>query len=137
MRRAQLLESGDVVGILDVGSAVLFHGGLEAAALHAWNPLLDRSVLRALRDEHARLSEELGCLEELWRDDPDAPDVAALAAALRRRLIDHLERDERLVYRPLVRLGAIGAEAIPPAGDRTGADPGDAPEGSEAAEFHT
>lgn len=99
-------ETGDdqVQAILVLAAAVLLHGELEPAHLGAVRRFVDPAVLDELANEHADLAEDVDCLRELRDDDPDAPDTRLLAAAIRQRVLSHLERDERVLYRPLRRL---------------------------------
>lgn len=92
--------------VLNLGTAVMFHGVLEQGWLFSLNPLLDRAAIAQLSAEHERLAEDLDLLESLWTADPHSPDLAPLARALRARLQEHVARDERVLYQPHVRQGA-------------------------------
>ena len=99
-------ETGDdqVQAILVLAAAVLLHGELEPAHLGAVLRFVDPAVLSELAREHAELAEDVECLRELRDEDPDSPDTRLLGAAIRQRLLSHLERDERVLYGPLRRL---------------------------------
>ena len=103
--------SDDIQAVLNLGAAVLVHGSLERLHLQRVLQLVDPSVLRELEQEHQRLEEHLDLLRELQQSEPGAEDVTILAAALLERLRQHIDRDERTLYRPMARLlGADGAD---------------------------
>lgn len=94
-------ETGDdqVQAILALAAAVLLHGALEPAHLGGVLRFVDPAVLAELANEHARLADDIVCLRELRADDPASADARLLSAAIRRRMLSHLERDERVLYR--------------------------------------
>ncbi len=92
---------------LALGAAVALHALWEPALLGAQRHLLDSAVAEELAADHARLEEGLTLLAELQAADPQSRDLQPLAEALRDHLRRHLERDERALYGPLLRLGAI------------------------------
>jgi hypothetical protein len=97
----------DVQAILNLGSAVLLHGLLEPACLQAVLRIVDPAVRQQLNDDHDGLRADLALLAELHRGEEaagEAGDTQALAAALHARLRQHVERDDRTLYRPLGRL---------------------------------
>lgn len=96
-----------VQAILVLAAAVLLHGELEAAHLGPVLRLVDPAVRRELALEHERLAEDVAYLQELRQDEAGSPDVPALAAAIRSRILAHLERDERALYRPMRRLAQV------------------------------
>jgi hypothetical protein len=92
-----------------LGVAVALHALWEPVLLAAQKHLLDSAVADELAADHARLDEGLTLLAELEALDPQSRDLLPLAAALRDHLARHLERDERALYAPLLRLGAVPA----------------------------
>ena len=105
---AEDTASEDIQAVLSLGAAVLAHGSLERLHLERVLRLVDPSVLRELGQEHQRLQEHLELLRELQQSEPGSEDVAILAAALLERLREHIDRDERTLYRPMARL--LGAD---------------------------
>lgn len=101
---AEETGDGQVQAILVLAAAVLLHGELEPAHLSGVLRFVDQAVLDELADEHASLDEDIACLRELRDEDTESPDAALLATAIRQRLLSHLERDERVLYRPWRRL---------------------------------
>jgi hypothetical protein len=99
-------ETGDdqVQAIITLAAAVLLHGALEPAHLGGILRFVDPAVFAELANEHASLAEDIVCLRELRADDPASEDARLLSAAIRRRVVANLERDERVLYRPLRRL---------------------------------
>jgi hypothetical protein len=83
------------------------HGLLEPAVLSPVLRLVDPAVRESLRDEHAALRDDLALLAELHRDGAQNDDAEALAGALHARLREHVDRDERTLYRPLGRLSQL------------------------------
>jgi hypothetical protein len=84
--------------VLEVGTAVVFHGLLEAGWLPALNPVVDTAAVARLAAEHDRLAEDLELLHTIWMDTPDSADLEPLCAALLVRLQEHVARDERMLY---------------------------------------
>ena len=103
LARAKGTSGEDVAAILNLGSAVLLHGVLERSQVYAANQYLAAAVIEQLTVEHARLADDLALLEDFRQTDPESPDLVALSASLLERLLDHLERDERTLYRSLER----------------------------------
>jgi len=97
-----------VQAILVLAAAVLLHGELEPAHLGAVLRFVDPAVLDELASEHANLAQDVDCLRELRDEDPESADTQLLAAAIRQRLLSHLQRDERILYQPLRRLQGNG-----------------------------
>jgi hypothetical protein len=85
--------------VLEIGKRVLQFAEREEEAFHSLLPLMDQAVRGALEAEHQQLREDLHLLEWLLTHTSDSPDVPALAGSLTRRMIDHLERDGRLLAR--------------------------------------
>lgn len=107
-RRAGDTPDSDFAAVLALGLAVSMHGVVEQIGLYAANRFLDPSVVERLREEHRRLADDLAFFEQLLGSKPDSEDLPALSQALLQRLRVHLERDERLLYRPLERLDLLG-----------------------------
>jgi hypothetical protein len=97
-------RSGNVQAVLNLGAAVLLHGLLEPTHLGAILRLVDPTVRFELQQEHAGLESDLALLAELNRSGDATEDSEALAGALLVRLRNHVQRDERTLYRPLGRL---------------------------------
>lgn len=96
-----------VEATLALGAAVALHALWEPLLLAAQRHLLDAAAAEELAADHGRLEEGLALLGELQAGDPQSRDLLPLAAALREHLEHHLERDERTLYAPLARLGAV------------------------------
>jgi hypothetical protein len=118
IERAAATRWEDVVAVLNIGAAVALHGLLERAVIFPASKYLSVAAAQQRIDDHERLAAELGCLEELSGptfDDGSGPargddgDLEAMSRAVLDRLRSHLERDERVLYRPLVSLGLISA----------------------------
>jgi hypothetical protein len=105
LARAKCTSVDDVTAILNLGSAVVLHGVLERSQVYAANPYLAGAVIEQFTADHARLADDLALLEDFRQSDPESPDLVALSASLLERLLDHVERDERTLYRSLGRLG--------------------------------
>jgi len=104
LARAKCTGVEDVTAILNLGSAVVLHGVLERSQVYAANPYLADAVIEQFTADHARLADDLALLEDFRQSDPESPDLVALSASLLERLLDHVERDERTLYRSLGRL---------------------------------
>jgi len=117
LARAKCTSSDDVIAVLTLGSAVLLHGVLERSHIYAANQYLADAVIEQLTADHARLAEDLALLEDLRQSDPETQDLATLSAALLKRLLEHLERDERTLYQPLDRLRVVEPPRPATAGD--------------------
>lgn len=101
--RAKCTRGDDVTAILNLGSAVLLHGVLERSQVYAANQYLASAVIEQFAVDHARLADDLALLEDFRQSDPESADLVALSASLLERLLEHLERDERTLYRSLER----------------------------------
>lgn len=95
---------GSVGEVLNLGAAVLLHASLERFVVRPRHGFLDPVAITDLEADHERMTRDLVTLAELWRTEPGSPDVATLASAIFERLRAHLARDDRAIYRPLVRL---------------------------------
>lgn len=112
--RAGATSADNIDAVLTLGTAVLLHASLETGHLATVLRWVDPSVRQRLGDEHAALGKDLAYLEELNGSGLESPDLPIVADALLRRLRQHLEFDERTLYRPLARLNA--ADVLPPEG---------------------
>lgn len=114
-RRLQELARGtgddQVQAILVLAAAVLLHGELESAHLAPVLRFVDPAVRRELTHAHRRLAEDAAYLQELYEREDGSDDLPLLAAAVRRQLLAHLERDERVLYRPMERLAGLEPDA--------------------------
>lgn len=107
-RLAATVRESDPEAVLQLGAAVVLHGLVEELHLFALHRLLDPSVRDELRAEHDRIEETLSLLEELLAEPVPSDDLAALTAALARRLREHVERDGRVLYPTLERMDLLG-----------------------------
>jgi hypothetical protein len=99
-----LLERLDTVGgtpaeLIQLGTEVLRFAEQEERAFFPLLPLLDPIARAELAHEHDEIGEDLELLRWLLATTPDSPDVAILAAAVVRRIRQHVERDGRLLLR--------------------------------------
>ena len=99
-----LLERLDALGadvgeVLALGTEVLRFAEHEERAFFPLLPLLDPIARAELAHEHDDIGEDLKLLEWLIATTPDSPDVEILAAAVLRRMRQHVERDGRLLTR--------------------------------------
>lgn len=85
--------------ILRLGAEVLEFAEREEDAFFPLLPLLDPIARAELGHEHDEIGEDLKLLEWLLATTPDSPDVEILAAAVIRKLRNHVERDGRLLLR--------------------------------------
>jgi hypothetical protein len=85
--------------VLELGTDVLRFAEHEERAFFPLLPLLDPIARAELSHEHDEISEDLKLLEWLLATTPESPDVDILAAAVVRRMREHVERDGRLLLR--------------------------------------
>lgn len=111
LSRAAETPAADVAAVLNLGAAVLLHGSLEPTHLGVVWSWVDPAVRVELEREHQALAEDLDFLSELVENDPDSEDLLVTTAALRTRLTEHIERDDRTLYAPLARYAELGDEA--------------------------
>ena len=76
----------------------------RASCLFELNRFLDHAVLEQLLAERRSLADDLDLLESLSEASSKSPDIEALAIALLGRIEDLLEREDRVLYQPLLRL---------------------------------
>jgi hypothetical protein len=103
-RLAEETDGDQVQAILALATAVMLHGALEPAHLGGVLRFVDPAVLAELANDHSSLAEDIVCLRELRADDPGSADARLLSGAIRRRVLSHLKRDARVLYRPWRRL---------------------------------
>ena len=103
LTRAAETSASDVDAVLNLGAAVLLHGTLEATHLDLVWSWVDPHVRVELENEHDDLARDLDFLAELAASDPGSEDLSLTTEALRRRLQQHIKRDDRVLYRPLSR----------------------------------
>jgi hypothetical protein len=115
--RAERTRATDAAAVLELGATVQVHRALQVARAARILTWLDPAVSVRLGEEQDQLGQDLELLRELLESQPDSADAAVLAAALLRRLREHLIHDERVFQRPLQRLLALGA--TPGAPERT------------------
>lgn len=89
--------------VLNLGAAVAAHSRL-VARLWERQPFIEDIVSEEISAEHLRLEQNLELLETLSRSDPDSTDIVPLTNALLDRIRALLEREERVLYKPLLRL---------------------------------
>ena len=90
---------GSVCELVAVATEVLRLADEEQRAFFPLLPLLDPSARAELCHEHDEIAEDLKLLGWLLATTPDSPDVEILAAAVVRRVRNHVERDGRLLLR--------------------------------------
>jgi len=122
IERARRTDRDRPSAVLDLGVSV---AALSAQACSAFeqNRFLDEAVLESLLAERRSLAEDLDLLASLSAANPRSPDIEPLSTALLHRIEELLEREDRVLFQPLIRLAASSGEkarAAPTA--RTAAD---------------
>ena len=97
--------------VISLGAEVTAHV-IATAELRSQNRVLDLVVTEELDSEHRRLADDLCLLETLNDTNPESVDVKTLSSALLDRIQTLLEREQRMIYRPLLRL-ATNLEETP------------------------
>jgi hypothetical protein len=103
LERALNTSASSSSAVISLGSDVAAHVS-STAALREDNGVLDRMVTAELDGEHSRLAEDLCLLETLNEANPGSGDVETLTSALLNRIQNLLEREQRMLYQPLLRL---------------------------------
>jgi hypothetical protein len=98
------VSEADPAAVLQLGTSVLLHGLFEEAHLFTVHRLLDPAVREELSAEHERIRDGLSLLEDLLSEPSPSEDLRSRAAAVARRLRDHVARDGRVLYSPLERM---------------------------------
>lgn len=115
LRRARQTMCHCPDSVLNLGATIAAYE-TQTAHLRELNRFLDDSVLDSLAAEHQKLAEDLELLESLALSKSGSPDVEPLSEALIERIQELLEREQRIFYRPLLRLAVSnedGAECPP------------------------
>ena len=89
--------------MLNLGATIVAHAA-HISYLRELNRFLDDSILEELAIEHRRLADDLQLLESL--DRSGSPDIGPLASALVTRIQELLDREQRILYQPLLRVAA-------------------------------
>jgi hypothetical protein len=110
VRRARATDPGRPGEVLNLVAAVVIHGLVERAAVLDRTRLVSAELRRGLEEEHASLRDALELIEELAADADADDDLRALCRAVHEKVVRHVERDERVIYGSLARLGAFSSE---------------------------
>lgn len=107
LRRARRSSCHCPAAVLNLGVSV---GSLatQTACVVDLNRFLDQTVLDELSRARGRLAEDLELLDALSETGPDSSDVESLSRALLGRIRDLVEREDRVLYQPLLRLAVRG-----------------------------
>ena len=89
--------------VLNLGAAVASHS-MIVARLWELHPFIEDIVAEEIAAEHLRIDQDLELLETLSRSAPDSTDIGPLASALLDRIRALLEREDRVLFKPLLRL---------------------------------
>jgi len=111
IHRAQRSECHCPSAVLNLGASVASLS-THASCLFELNRLLDEVVLDELLAERHSLADDLELLESMSEANTQSPDIEPLAAALLSRIEKLLAREDRVLYRPLLRL-AVSADEEP------------------------
>jgi len=109
IHRAQRTDCRCPSAVLNLGASVAAIPAL-ASCLFELNRFLDEALLDELLAERRKLADDLDLLERLSEASATSPDIEALATALVRRIESLLEREDRVLYQPLLRLAQTAAE---------------------------
>jgi hypothetical protein len=90
--------------LLALGAGVRIHHVMMELIPDSLRSVADEGLIAELGVEATRLDENLDYLKSLCAAEPQSPDVAPLTAALLDRIRQHLERCDRVLFRPLQRL---------------------------------
>lgn len=110
IRRAQRTDCHCPSAVLNLGASVASLS-TQASCLFELNRLLDEAVLEELFAERRSLADDLDLLESLSEASSKSPDIEALASALLDRIENLLEREDRVLYQPLLRLAESAVSA--------------------------
>ena len=109
LRRARRTRCGCPSAVLNLGASVAALATHRACVVEL-NRFLGDATLAELASERRRLAEDLALLDDLSQTGSESPDVAALAAALLRRIRTLVEREDRVLYQPLLRLAVSAGD---------------------------
>lgn len=98
--------------VLNLGATFATHTA-HTSHLRELNRFLDESILEELAVEHRHLADDLALLESLAQSAAESPDVEPLATALVTRIQGLLDREQRILYQPLLRLAASDEAEAP------------------------
>jgi hemerythrin-like domain-containing protein len=101
LAESRRLERSSVDATLSLGAAIRVHQVMLELIPERLRSVADEEVIAELRAEERSLGENLDYLKSLYAAEPDSPDVDALAAALLERIRQHLDRSDRVLFRPL------------------------------------
>lgn len=103
IHRAQRTDCHCPSAVLNLGASFT-SASSQASCLFEFNRFLDEAVLDELLAERRSLAADLDLLESLSEASSASPDIEPLAAALVSRIEKLLEREDRVLYQPLLRL---------------------------------
>lgn len=98
------IERSSVDVALSLGAALHLHQVMLELIPDPLRSFANEEIVGELGLEARSLAENLDYLRSLHAAEPDSPDVDPLAAAVLDRIRQHLERSERMLFRPLQRL---------------------------------
>lgn len=101
--QARQTESSRPAAVLDLGAAVVSHSK-HVEGLWGQHPFIEEIVAEEISAEHRQIDEDLELLANLSQSDPESTDIVPLASALLERIRALLEREERVLYKPLLRI---------------------------------
>lgn len=101
--RAQRTDCPCPAAVLNLGAAVASLS-THASCLFELNRFLDETVLDELLSERRNLADDLDLLASLSEANSKSPDIEPLATALLSRIENLLEREDRVLYQPQLRL---------------------------------
>lgn len=104
--RARSTDGHFPAAVLELGAAVASLSQ-NASGLFELNRFLDEELLDELRAERRSLADDLELLKSLSVPNSKSPDIEPLATALVLRIEKLLEREDRILYQPLLRLAVI------------------------------
>jgi len=107
LRRAHATDRDSPAQVLNLAAAVVLHGLLERAAVLGTARFVSEDLRDSLENEHASLRGAIDLMEELATNPADADDLQALGRAVHDEILQHVERDNRVIYESLARLDAF------------------------------
>lgn len=109
IERARRTDSGCPSAVLNLGAAVaaLYNQACSAVEI---NRFLDQAVVDELLAGRQSLAHDLDLLDSLSEATPKSPDVEPLSTALLQRIERLLEREDRVLFQPLLRLAESSSE---------------------------
>lgn len=122
IERAERTDGQNPATVLSLGASVTSYFE-QASSLFALNRFLDETVLDELLAERCGLAADLELLQNLCEANPESPDLEPLAIALRGRIADLLAREDRVFYRPLLRVSVSSVETLDSLSEEVPHDP--------------